>query len=215
MKRFRQALLAGIVVSALLVAILVARLDWTEFAAAFRRLAVAYLFAAAATIVLSIALRALRWQILSDVPRRLWVSVWYATVVGYIGNLIYPGRAGEVLRIAALHHLAQVEPGRAMASAFVDRLGDIIVLALVTVAMTTFIVGLPIGVVAASSIAAVVAICALVGFLAFGRRSAPLVERFALRLPNALAARVPKWYAQAVYAAHLCGSPRSWRPHWS
>ena len=66
-------------------------------------------------------------------------AYWNATVVGYVGNALYPGRAGEVLRIAALHHAIRVPPGEALASAFMDRMADVVLLSLMTLYVVAFV----------------------------------------------------------------------------
>jgi hypothetical protein len=62
-----------------------------------------------------------------------------ATVVGYVGNALYPGRAGEVLRVAALHHAIRAPPGEALASAFMDRMADVVALTLATLYVLAFV----------------------------------------------------------------------------
>jgi hypothetical protein len=75
----------------------------------------------------NVALRAWRWNIVAGVSFTQYKSFWQAMSIGYLGNMIYPARAGEALRIAAIHHFAPLALGRAVTSAVVDRMFDLIV----------------------------------------------------------------------------------------
>ena len=207
MTRLRRTLLLGIAVSAVLLAVFIARLDWAEFSTAFRQVSGRWLVGAAAAVLGSVSVRALRWQFIAGLPLGRFVSVWYADVIGYVGNMLYPGRAGEVLRVAALHHIAQVRPGHALASAFADRLGDLVVLALAAVAVASTVMSLPVTVVVVAVAMAVVPLAAFVAFLAAGDRFTPLVHRVAGWLPCRLAERMPHWYAQSLQGADALRRP--------
>ena len=118
-----------------------------------------------------------------------------ATVVGYVGNALYPGRAGEVLRIAALHHAIRVPPGEALASAFMDRMADVVLLTLMTLYVVAFVAHESFGsgivvsvVVVAGGFIAAFAVAAI-----FGERLHPLLARACARLPGHWSERVPRW----------------------
>lgn len=207
MNRLRRALVAGIAVSALLLVVLVARIDWPEFSAAFRQVSGTWILGAAVAVFVSVLMRALRWQLVAGLPIEQLAGVWHANVIGNVGNIIYPGRVGEVLRAAALHRIARIPPGQAAASAFADRLGDVVILALAAVAVASIIAGLPETAVEASVGLALALLATFAVFLAFGNTFAPLLSRVAARLPRDLAERVPRWYAQALDQARAL-----WRP---
>jgi uncharacterized protein (TIRG00374 family) len=200
--------LFGIALSGVLLVVLVMRLDWAEFIAAFRHVSAAWLLGAAAMVVATVSVRALRWQIVAGLPLRAWPGVWYADVIGYVGNLLYPGRAGELLRVAALHHIAQVRPGEALASAFADRLGDLLVLAVITGAVFGAVVDLPRSLVVTAVAVATIPLVVFVVFLAFGSAFAQRIEWIAAMLPRTIGARTAHWYHQALERGHALRSPK-------
>jgi uncharacterized protein (TIRG00374 family) len=194
----RRALLIGIGVSTVLLAIVIARLDWREFSSAFRQVSAEWLLGSMVAFLGSVSLRALRWQIVADVPFRRFAGVWYSDVVGYVGNAVYPGRAGELLRIAALHQILEVQPGRAVASAFADRLGDVIVLAVAAIGVATLTMDIPDSVIAMAVVLALAPLAVFVVFLAYGELFVPLVARATAWLPHRLMERSRRWYTQSL-----------------
>ncbi len=82
--------------------------------------------------MLIIALRSLRWTLIARMPPANLKHFWQAVNIGYLGNMIYPIRAGEVLRIVAIHHFASLKLGRAVSTAMIDRMLDMIVVGLFT-----------------------------------------------------------------------------------
>lgn len=208
MTAMRRALLVGIAVSSVLLAVLVAKLDWVEFGNAFRQVSGQWLLAAAIAMTLSISVRALRWLVVAGLPVRRFSDVWYADVVGYVGNAIYPGRAGEILRIAALHHISEVRPGQAVMSAFADRVGDMIVLGVAALAIVSLVAGLPPALLAVALGVALVPLAAFVAFLVLGGRLLPLVTCLARWLPGRYAERIPRWYGQSLDHVQELRRPR-------
>jgi glycosyltransferase 2 family protein len=194
----RRALFLGIAVSAVLLAVFVARLDWREFALAFRHVAAEWLLGTAVAFFGSVSIRAVRWQIVAGLPWQSFAGVWYSDVVGYVGNAVYPGRAGEVLRIAALHHILHVQPGRAVASAFADRLGDVIVLAFAAIAVATLTINVPAGVIVTAVVFALCALAVFAVFLVYGELFVPVLARPPRWLPGRLMERVHRWYTQSL-----------------
>ncbi len=73
-------------------------------------------------------LRALRWKLLlkplKDLPLPTVAEVM---VIGYMGNNIYPARAGRVLRSVLLKQKEDIEISGSLATIFVERLFDAIV----------------------------------------------------------------------------------------
>lgn len=208
MTGMRRVLLGGIVVSTVLLAVLVARLDWVEFAASLRQVSVQWLFAAATAVALSISVRALRWRVIAGLPPRRFADVWYADVAGYVGNAIYPGRAGELLRIAALHQISEVRPGEAVMSAFADRLGDVVVLGVAALAIASVVAGLPAALQGVALGVALIPLAVFVAFLVLGSKLSPLVSSLARVLPGRYAERVPRWYEQSLDYVRELRRPR-------
>ena len=130
MKRSFWLVVAGFLISLVLMAWVFVRLDWGAFFTALKQVRPAWLALAGGIIITSIMLRALRWNLISNVSVGQYWNFWRATSLGYLGNLIYPARAGEVLRMAAISQLAGVPAAKAVTSAVVDRVADGLMLGL-------------------------------------------------------------------------------------
>jgi uncharacterized membrane protein YbhN (UPF0104 family) len=204
----RKGLAIGLGVSAVLVAIVVARIDWPEFRGAFDVVRWSWVGLGCAGVAATITIRAMRWAALSGAHAAQLGAYWNATVIGYVGNVLYPGRAGEVLRIAALHHALRLPPGELLAKAFVDRMADVVLLGLaafyVLGVLTTQVAGD-----ARAALALGVHLVPVALFIALLRSRAPeaLVKRLASGLPGHWSERIPRWYAQLLDACGELSEP--------
>ncbi|MEN8216741.1 MAG: lysylphosphatidylglycerol synthase transmembrane domain-containing protein [Pseudomonadota bacterium] len=122
----------GTLLSLVLLLIVFSRLDWSAFLTAFKNIRLPQVLLAGGIIMIIIALRSLRWTLVACMPLRKFKHFWQAVNIGYLGNMIYPARAGEVLKVVAIHHFAQLVYGRAISSAVIDRMLDMIVVGLFT-----------------------------------------------------------------------------------
>jgi hypothetical protein len=117
----------GTLLSVVLLIIVFADLDWQAFFTALKTVRLPELLLAGAVIIVNIALRSLRWNLVAREPLTKFKYFWQAASIGYLGNMIYPLRAGEALRIVAIHHFAPLTLGRAVTSSVIDRMLDMIV----------------------------------------------------------------------------------------
>jgi uncharacterized protein (TIRG00374 family) len=122
----------GTLLSIVLLVIVFSRLDWSSFFTALKTIRIPELLIAAIVIMLNIALRSLRWTLVARMPLAQFKHFWQAANIGYLGNMIYPARAGEVLRIVAIHNFTPLVLGRAITSAVIDRMFDMIVMGVFT-----------------------------------------------------------------------------------
>jgi len=120
-------ILLGTLLSIVLLVIVFRDLDWYVFFTTLKTVQLPLLFLAATIIALNVVLRSLRWLLVSRLPLAKYKYFWQAANIGYLGNIIYPMRAGEVLRIVAIHHFAPLEIGRAVTSSVIDRILDMII----------------------------------------------------------------------------------------
>jgi len=128
----KKILIFGTLVSLVLLVIVFLRLDWSAFFSALKSIRLTPILLAGGIIMLIIILRSLRWTLVARQPLRKFKYFWQAANIGYLGNMIYPARAGEVLRVVAIHHFAPLVYGRAISSAVIDRMLDMIVVGLFT-----------------------------------------------------------------------------------
>jgi uncharacterized protein (TIRG00374 family) len=200
---------AGLLISAALLAVVLWRLDWPVFAAEMRRLHFAPLTVAMTLIAVSIALRSLRWNLAAGAPLRRVRAFWRATVIGLAFNHVYPLRAGELVRIFVLRHMAALPLGQATTSAVVDRLADVLLLGICALAVAGVHTGIPhaekaaIGTLALACTALIV----LIGFAKGDRVWRGRVARWSAKAPPYLAGRIERFYASAVATSALLVSP--------
>lgn len=86
-------------------------------------------------IALGIVFRSLRWRLLGGDTGRTQMRYTRATVLGVFANFVLPARVGELVRVVVLHKLLPTPLSKALASAFMDRLADILVLVTVATAL--------------------------------------------------------------------------------
>ena len=79
----------------------------------------------------SVLLRSLRWRILLNAEGRLPVgTVFWGTMVGYLGNNFLPARAGEVARSLLMSRHGSLSRTYVLTTALAERLSDVIALVL-------------------------------------------------------------------------------------
>lgn len=211
MKRRRSKWLAlGLALSVIVTAVFIARLDWAEFRATIANVKWSWVAGSAVAIALSITIRSARWLGISGAKVRQLGAYWNSTIIGYVGNVLYPGRAGEVLRIAALHHALRLPPGDLMSKAVVDRMADVVFLGLAAfyvAGIATRNIGSE-ALFASMVVIIAVPVVAFVVFLLLGAHLKPLVNRLASFLPGLWRDRVPRWYGQMLAACAEMANPR-------
>lgn len=122
----------GTLLSLVLLVIVFHDLNWQAFFTALKTIHIPQVLLAGCMVMIIIALRSLRWTLVARLPLAKFKHFWQAANIGYLGNMIYPARAGEVLRIVAIHHFAPLPLGRAITSAVIDRMFDMIILGIFT-----------------------------------------------------------------------------------
>jgi len=135
MKSKRWLIIIGTLFSLILLIFIFSQLDWQTFFLTLCAIHPEPLIFSIFIVIFSIVLRAVRWNVIANLPLSYLHSFWQATSIGYLGNVIYPVRAGELLKIFAIHYFAKIPLGRAFASAVLDRVADVIMLGLFTLSM--------------------------------------------------------------------------------
>ncbi len=103
-----------------------------------------YLAAGCAVATLSYLVRGVRWRILLSAERKLKFStVFWASLVGYLGNSYLPARAGEVMRSVMLGQQAGISAGYVLATALTERILDAVVLVGICLVAVWSMAGLP------------------------------------------------------------------------
>lgn len=113
------------------------RMDWAAFFDHLRGLNPWPVLAMLAVTTLSCTGRAARWRLLArgsncpeEVARRTGlIRFWRSVVIGYLGNYVYPARAGEVLRMVYLNKATRLPAARVLTSSLIDRGLDVLLVA--------------------------------------------------------------------------------------
>src|SRR4051812_11890406 len=85
------------------------------------------LLAAVLLVLLTYALRALRWQyLLAPIGPTHFSTAFRTTVIGFAASFLLPARAGEVLRPYLLARREQLSPTAAFATIILERLLDLV-----------------------------------------------------------------------------------------
>ncbi|HJV34804.1 lysylphosphatidylglycerol synthase transmembrane domain-containing protein [Geomonas sp.] len=133
----------GIAVSAVFLFLVFRKIDLDKMMAAFRGMDFRYLWPALLLTFVSYYLRAVRWKfLLFPIKRTSLGNLFSATLIGYMGNNIFPARLGEFMRAYALARKEEIDTSAVFATLVVDRLCDGFTMLLVLV-IAFFTVSLP------------------------------------------------------------------------
>jgi len=107
-------------------------LDWASFWETITSGHYAILLLTIPLASINYFIRAVRWRILVNTDKKVpLLSVFWANMVGYLGNAYLPARAGELIRSAYLGQKSGAGTSFVFATALVERLLDMIALVLI------------------------------------------------------------------------------------
>lgn len=166
--------LAGLAISLVAIVIVISTVDVAETFEILRRAEPLYLVLVLAVIAAQVAVRGWRWRMLlphrpdgSAVPLRRTFS---PMLIGYLGNIVLPARLGEAIRSFLVARRETLVPLEAFGATMLERLIDVVVLALIGLAAAVAL-GAEWWIVAIGLVAGVggVLVLALLVVLGFGR----------------------------------------------
>jgi len=168
------------------------KVDWQELLSILKQAHAGWLLAGCGTISVSYLIRGVRWRGLLCAERPVALhTVFWSSMVGYLGNCYLPARAGELMRSAMLGQRSGISTGYVLATALTERILDAIALVGIALVAVSTMHGLPSRFVVAAHTLGVIALTA-VGILWLAlhcrRVLAGLLRR--LRLAEALQARI-------------------------
>ena len=136
MKRWQFWL--GVLISAIFLYFVVRRLDWVSFWLTLKTANYWWIIPGVAVYFVAVWARAWRWHYLLKPIKAIKTRVMFpVTCIGYMGNNIYPARAGEVLRAVVLKRKEGVPISASLATIIVERIFDgVVMLAFVFVNLT-------------------------------------------------------------------------------
>jgi glycosyltransferase 2 family protein len=181
--------IAGTLLAALLIWLVVRAADWRSVAVAMGRaniwvLSCAWVFIGGASWLL----RAARWHLLltAEKPLRFWPVFW-ANSAGNLGNVLLPARAGEFIRAAMIGAGFGLPQRFVLATAACERILDLLVFATMAEVAVSFGSGIPTPILDGINIALLIAVAG-VSILILIARSEKLLHFFVsrvLRQPDA------------------------------
>ena len=125
----RWMIIISVILSALFLYLAFRNLDWQIFFDTLKTAQYVYLPVMFLWSSINFLIRALRLRVLLSSEKKLPVSnVFWANMAGYLGNVIFPARAGELIRAAYLARQNNISMSYALAVGLVERLMDLIVL---------------------------------------------------------------------------------------
>jgi uncharacterized protein (TIRG00374 family) len=151
-----------------------------------------------------------RWNLIAVNNIKELNPFWDATNLGYLGNLIYPARAGEILRIVALRKFIPISEGFAISSSVIDRLADGIMIPLFLVILVEYfgrIVDIPNPVRFFAVIFIIFSILVFF-FLIWGKGLEEKMNLWFSWLPRVWIEKISLWYGQAHEGASTIKNPR-------
>jgi len=137
--RFRLMMSLAVVLAAFFLYLAFRDLDWRAFFTTLKSVQFAYLPLVLVWSSLTFFIRALRLRILLSTSQPMSVrGVFWANMAGYLGNIVLPARAGELVRAAYLARINFAAMSFALAAGLVERLMDLLALILLGVFSLSF-----------------------------------------------------------------------------
>jgi uncharacterized protein (TIRG00374 family) len=138
------AAVVGIVVSVVFGWLAVRGLDFHEVRSAIGRASPAWILAAACVSVVGVTMRSERWRALFPRESRpAAVPTFWASQVGLLANNVLPLRAGELARVLSLCRESGLRRTAVLATVGVERVFDLAVIALLQLAIASYLPGAP------------------------------------------------------------------------
>jgi uncharacterized protein (TIRG00374 family) len=128
-RKSRSAIWIGLVISAILLWVVLEKVDLGEIRDSFALLDPSLLLMGGFAVATGMFLRSIRWRLIAGCSHMQHSRFAGATYFGVLANLVFPARAGEVIRIMRIADVKLLPLPRAVASAMIDRFIDLVVLA--------------------------------------------------------------------------------------
>jgi uncharacterized protein (TIRG00374 family) len=182
-RKIHWSTLLTLALAAVLLLLALRGTNWPEMLATVTNAQPVYLGLACLLGSVAYFVRGLRWRILLSAERATDpMTVFWATMAGYVGNGFLPARAGELIRASAIGRRYGISTSFVLATAITERLLDAAALVAIGGLAATAIGGLPEWLISAFQI---LGLAGALGFLALfqTRRLEPAIRSLLLRLP--------------------------------
>ncbi len=165
---------------------------WSEVWRAIRHGRADYLALSLVTISIMYLLYGLRWRVLLQAEHPIGIlPVFYATMIGYIGNNLLPARAGDIIRPVVIGRTTVISTSYALATTVTERILDTAALVLFSLVASTSLAGAPGWLHSASQVMAALALVGIIALFVAPRMEHRLNRALhRLTLPEVLSLRV-------------------------
>jgi uncharacterized protein (TIRG00374 family) len=161
----------------------VRKIDWNEMAATLSSGNLKLLALAAGILSLSCLTRGLRWRVLLSAEKSApALTVFWATMTGYLGNAYLPMRAGEAVRSVLIGEKSGISKMFSLATALTERIMDAVILVAVSAVALATLPKLPADLAKTIQGMAVIGVAGMVGVFVAPRLGG-LIQRIINRLP--------------------------------
>lgn len=121
----------GFAISCIAVVLLLQSIEWGRLWDTLAGAEYRWLILSLLALVVEFCLRVLRWKMLLAPAKSIsFLSLLRCMAIGYMANGVLPGRLGELVRVFLLARVEGVSPVLVLASVAVDRVLDVVVLAI-------------------------------------------------------------------------------------
>jgi uncharacterized protein (TIRG00374 family) len=123
--KFNWKIIAGIAISVVFVFFAVSNVDYSQMAEVFARASYIWTIPMIISVILTMWIRALRWQKLMLPIKKLSIKTLYSSVmIGFMANNLLPARIGEVVRAVSLSKKHQISRASVFATVVAERAFD-------------------------------------------------------------------------------------------
>jgi uncharacterized protein (TIRG00374 family) len=137
-KRLRFFL--GVAISLLCLWLAVRQVEWAKALAMLQTARWSVVVVGALLLVSAWALFAARWQVLfSPVRTTRWLDAFSLVLIGYLGSIVFPLRAGDVARVTLMSQKYRVNLGFTSATLVVERLLDVVTVVVFAGVLLSFV----------------------------------------------------------------------------
>jgi glycosyltransferase 2 family protein len=195
-RRTRWAYIVALILAASFLYLALKDVDWAVFVQVIARGRYALLPLLLLLSSFTFFLRSQRWRVLLTAQQPLpRLQVFWANMIGYLGNAYLPARAGELLRTLAVAKTSEISGSYVLATALTERLLDVVALVLVSALSLLTIPDVPVAIQVASRTMAVAGLAGLVvlflapafeGWIVAGIRLLPVSSPWQDRLAGML-----------------------------
>jgi uncharacterized protein (TIRG00374 family) len=198
----------GLAISAVALYLTLRGIHFDEIATTLSRAQIAWLIPAVAALMVTLAIRTLRWANLMD-GTPFWTT-FHAMTIGYMINSILPFRLGEIARAYVIGERTSVPMARSLSTVVVERLLDLATV-VALFAVFTFFLPMPAQFASAALMGALVIIALLVvaGVIIWqSNRVERILERIAQRVPQLRAEVLVRSFHDLMAGFQIIRTPR-------